>query len=131
MNVPVNACGFVLNVCTPVPAVNVPPLVMPPRNVAVALLALFHVPFGPIVTSPAKVLVTAAEFTNIPPAVAPFPIVVVPFTAKDVVNASNVSVPCVIVKFPLIVVAPVPVIVAPFGSFNSRFPKVQVAPLIA
>ena len=87
-------------------------------------------PFAPTVTSPVKVLVTAALAIVNVPADAPFPIVVAPFTTNAVVNAFNVKVPCVIVKFPLTVVVPVPVIVAPLASSNSRFPKVLVAPLI-
>ena len=131
INVPVNVCGFVLNVCNPVPAVKVPLLMIPPWNVTGALLRLFHVPFVPTVTIPVKVLVPVTEFSVTPPMVTPFPIVDVPFTASAVVNPFSVNVPCVNVKFPFNVVVPVPVIVAPFASFNSRFPKALVAPLIA
>ena len=51
-NVPVNACALVLNVCTPVPAVNVPLLVIPPWNVTPSFPELFHVAPVLIVTNP-------------------------------------------------------------------------------
>jgi hypothetical protein len=104
---------------------------MPPRNVAVALLELFHVPFDPTVTRPVKILVTAAEFITNDPVVEPLPMVVDPATTKEVVKAFSVNVPWVTVKPPLMVVVPVPVIVAPFASSSSRFPKEDIAPLIA
>ena len=133
-NIPFRACGFVLNVCTPVPAVNaviVPELVIPPCKVIASFAGLVQVPLAPTLIKPENSFVPVAEFIVIPPLVAPVPIEVVPLTASAVVNASNVRVPCVAVKFPVIVVVPVPVKVAPFTSSSSRLPKVFVVPEIA
>lgn len=61
MNAPVRTCALVLKVCTPLPAVNVPLLVIPPWNVTAELPELFHVDVDATVTRPVNVLVPVEE----------------------------------------------------------------------
>ena len=91
------------NVCTPVPAVKVPLLVMPPRNETASLAELFQLPFAFTVTRPLKVLVPVVdEMVKVP--LVPPPTVVVPVTETFLVEVS--SVPEVTVRFPPTVVLP-------------------------
>ena len=78
---PVSAWELVSKVCTPVPAVKVPLLVIPPRKVIGELLELFQVPPAATVTRPVKVLAPVAEeMVKFP--LAPLPTVVVPVTVR-------------------------------------------------
>ena len=80
--VPTSVWALVLNVCTPVPAVKVPLLVMPPWKVTASFAEeLFQVPPLFTVTMPVKVLVPVAEEMAKVPVVPP-PITVVPVTVR-------------------------------------------------
>ena len=108
-NVPASACAFVSNVCTPVPELKVPLLVMPPLNVTGEFAAvLVHVPPAATVTRPTKVLVPVAEVIVRLPLVPP-PTVVVPVTVKlkpatvNVVPSPTESAPPTVVAIPVVV----------------------------
>ena len=102
VKVPVSACALVLNVCAPVPALKVPLLVIPPRNVIGEFAeVLAQVPLALIVTKPVKSFAPLAEdMVKLP--LVPAPTVVVPVT----VNANPAAVkvvPSPIARFPVIV----------------------------
>src|SRR4030042_5644543 len=100
-NVPVRACAFVLNVCTPVPALKVPLLVIPPWKVTAEFaVVLAQVPPALIVTRPVKVFVPVAEDMVRLPLVPP-PTVVVPVTVKAKPAAVKV-VPSPILRLPVL-----------------------------
>ena len=80
-NVPASACAFVSKVWTPLPAVKVALLVIPPLKVMAELPELFQMPLALIVTKPVKVLAPVAEdMVKVP--LVPLPIVVVPVTVR-------------------------------------------------
>lgn len=94
-------CEFVLKVCTPPAAVNVPLFVRPFENVGIAVALSVHVPPTFIVTAPVKVFAPVAlESVSVPPLL----IVVTPVTV--VVNPPNVKPPVLIVSVPNNVTAP-------------------------
>lgn len=79
-NVPFSTWLFVSKVCIPEPALKVPLLVIPPRNVTAALALLFHVPPVDTVTSPVNAFAPPPVIANVP--LLPPPTVVVPPTLK-------------------------------------------------
>ena len=98
-NVPVRACKFVSNVCIPVPAVKVPLLIIPPRNVTGELPELFQVPPELTVTNPVNIFTpAAADMVKLP--LDPPPIVAEP-TVKANPAAVNV-VPSPMLRLPVI-----------------------------
>ena len=124
VNVLVSAWLLVLKVCTPLPAVKVPLLVIPPWKITGESPELFQVPPELMETSPVNVLVPVAEdITRLP--VAPPPTVVVPVTVS-VKPAAVKVVPSPIIKLPVIP-KPTAVVVAAV-PLNSKFPDIDVVP---
>src|ERR1044072_7100706 len=80
-NVPLSCWELLSKVCTPVPAVNVPLLVIPPLNVTFELPLLFQVPPAFTVTNPVNIFVPAVALMVKLPLVPP-PMVVVPETVR-------------------------------------------------
>ena len=125
-NVPVSACELVSKVYTPVPAVKVPLLVMPPRKVAAELPELFQVPPALIVTKPVNILVPVAEDMFKVPVVPP-PTVVVPVTVKAKAPAVK-AVPFPMVRLPLM---PKPTAVAVLAvPLNVKLPLIVVVEVV-
>ena len=80
-NVPLSAWLLVSKVCTPVPALKLPLLVIPPRKLTAELIVSFQVAPEFTVTKPLKLFVPAVEEKVRLPLVPP-PTVVVPVTVK-------------------------------------------------
>ena len=80
VKIPARAWLLVSNVCAPLPDVKLPPLAIPPRNVA-GEVPEFHVPPALIATAPLKILVPVAlEMFKTP--LVPSPTVVAPATVS-------------------------------------------------
>ena len=92
------------NVWIPLPAMNVPAFVIPPRNVAAEFPVLSHVAPDAIVTDPVKILVPVEdEIKRSPPT--PDPMEVIPETIKS--ESATVKVPALpIERLPLIFTDP-------------------------
>jgi hypothetical protein len=126
VNRPLSCCALVSKVCTPVPALKAPLLVMPPLKVTGELAeVLVQAPPALMVTGPVNILVPVAEVMFSAP-LAPPPTLVVPVTVKANPAALNV-VPSPIFKLPPIVKPATVVVVA--VPLKVRFPVIEVVPV--
>ena len=127
VNVPVSCCALVSKVYTPVPALKVPLLVMPPRKVTGEFAAVLFQKLPALrVTSPMKVLAPVAEEMVRVPFV-PLPTVVVPVTVNAKPAAVNV-VPSPMFRLPPIV-KPTTVAVLVAAPLKVKLPVMEVVPV--